>query len=81
MQVAAQLDMLPFSSAMTGMDGVRAQVGALVHAHAVLDKPLTNLLLGLQCMTHVAPTNEEADEALRYVQCGRDAHQQLDDVR
>jgi len=67
MQVAAQLDMLPFSSAMMGMDGVRAQFGALVHAHAALDKPLTNLRLGLQCMTHVAPTDEEAAEALRYV--------------
>jgi len=41
--VAAQLDMLAFSSAMMGMEGVRAQFGALVHAHAALDKPLTNL--------------------------------------
>lgn len=66
-QVAAQLDMLPFSSGMMGMDGIRAQFGALVHAHAAVGKPLTNLRLGLQCMTHVAPTDEEAYEALRYV--------------
>jgi alkanesulfonate monooxygenase SsuD/methylene tetrahydromethanopterin reductase-like flavin-dependent oxidoreductase (luciferase family) len=66
MRVAAQLDMLPFSSGMMGMDGVRSQFGALVHAHAALGKPLTNLRLGLQCMTHVAPTDEEAYEALRY---------------
>jgi alkanesulfonate monooxygenase SsuD/methylene tetrahydromethanopterin reductase-like flavin-dependent oxidoreductase (luciferase family) len=67
MQVAAQLDMLPFSSAMMGWEGVRAQFGALVHAQAALGKPLTGLRLGLQCMTHVAPTDEEAAEALRYV--------------
>jgi alkanesulfonate monooxygenase SsuD/methylene tetrahydromethanopterin reductase-like flavin-dependent oxidoreductase (luciferase family) len=64
--VAAQLDMLPFSSGMMGTDGVRAQFGALVHAYAALGKPLANLRLGLQCMTHVAPTDEEACEALRY---------------
>ncbi len=67
MRVAAQLDMLPFSSGMMGTDGIRAQFGALVHAHAGLGKALSDLHLGLQCMTHVAPTDEEASEALRYV--------------
>jgi alkanesulfonate monooxygenase SsuD/methylene tetrahydromethanopterin reductase-like flavin-dependent oxidoreductase (luciferase family) len=66
MQVAAQLDMLPFSSAMMGAAGIRAQFGALVHAYAALGKPLTNLRLGLQCMTHVAPSDEEAYAELRY---------------
>ncbi|HSF33290.1 MAG TPA: LLM class flavin-dependent oxidoreductase [Candidatus Tectomicrobia bacterium] len=67
MRVAAQLGMLPFSSAMMGTEGIRAQFGALVHSYADLDKSLTNLRLGLQCMTHVAPTDEEACEALPYV--------------
>jgi alkanesulfonate monooxygenase SsuD/methylene tetrahydromethanopterin reductase-like flavin-dependent oxidoreductase (luciferase family) len=67
MRVAAQLDMLPFSSGMMGTEGIRAQFGALVHAHADLGKPLTSLRLGLQCMTHVAPTDEETYEALPYV--------------
>jgi alkanesulfonate monooxygenase SsuD/methylene tetrahydromethanopterin reductase-like flavin-dependent oxidoreductase (luciferase family) len=67
MRVAAQHDMLPFSSAMMGLEGVRAQFGALAHAHAALGKPLTGLRLGLQCMTHVASTDEEAAAALRYV--------------
>ena len=66
MQIAAQLDMLPFSSAMMGTDGVRAQCGALAHAQVALDKPLTNLRMGLQCMTHVAPTDAEAYEEVRY---------------
>jgi alkanesulfonate monooxygenase SsuD/methylene tetrahydromethanopterin reductase-like flavin-dependent oxidoreductase (luciferase family) len=67
MQIAAELDMLPFSSGMMGAEGVRAQFGALVHAHAGLGKSSTDLRLGLQCMTHVAPTDEEAYEALPYV--------------
>jgi alkanesulfonate monooxygenase SsuD/methylene tetrahydromethanopterin reductase-like flavin-dependent oxidoreductase (luciferase family) len=66
MRVAAELDMLPFSSAMMGTAGIRAQFGALAHAHAELGKPLTSLRLGLQCMTHVAPTDEEAVAELRY---------------
>ena len=52
--------MLPLSSGMMGTDGVRSQFGALVHAHDELNKPTSGLRLGLQCMTHVAPTDEEA---------------------
>ena len=51
---------------MMGTVGVRAQFGALVHAHAALGKPTTNLRLGLQCMTHVAPTDAEAYDAVAY---------------
>jgi alkanesulfonate monooxygenase SsuD/methylene tetrahydromethanopterin reductase-like flavin-dependent oxidoreductase (luciferase family) len=66
MQLAARMDMLPLSSSMMGMAGVRAQFGALVRAHADLGKPIHNLRLGLQCVTHVAPTDEEAYAALPY---------------
>jgi alkanesulfonate monooxygenase SsuD/methylene tetrahydromethanopterin reductase-like flavin-dependent oxidoreductase (luciferase family) len=66
MRMAAHLDMLPFSSAMMGLAGIRAQYGTLAHAHAELGKPLTHLRLGAQCMTHIAPTDAEAAEALRY---------------
>ena len=59
MQLAARMDML-LSSSMMGMAGVRAQFGALVRAHTDLGKPIHNLRLGLQCVTHVAPTDEEA---------------------
>jgi alkanesulfonate monooxygenase SsuD/methylene tetrahydromethanopterin reductase-like flavin-dependent oxidoreductase (luciferase family) len=60
MQLAAQMDMLPLTSGMLGPEGIRTQFGALVRAHAVLGKPTNNLRLGIQCMTHVAPTDEEA---------------------
>jgi alkanesulfonate monooxygenase SsuD/methylene tetrahydromethanopterin reductase-like flavin-dependent oxidoreductase (luciferase family) len=66
MQLAARMDMLPLSSSMMGMAGVRAQFGVLVRAHADLGKPIHNLRLGLQCVTHVAPTDEEAYAALPY---------------
>jgi alkanesulfonate monooxygenase SsuD/methylene tetrahydromethanopterin reductase-like flavin-dependent oxidoreductase (luciferase family) len=66
MQLAARLDMLPFSSAMMGTAGLRAQYGVLAQAHTALGKPLDNLRLGLQCMTHVAPTDDEAYAEIRY---------------
>ena len=67
MKLAAKMDMLPLSSSMMGMDGVRKQMASLVHARAALGKPIDGMSLGLQCMTHVAPTDEEAYEALPYV--------------
>lgn len=66
MRLAAKHDMLPLSSGMMGREGIRAQFGSLVHAHHEMGKPIDNLRLGLQCMTHVAPTDEEALDALRY---------------
>lgn len=67
MRLAARLDMLPLSSSMMGLDGVRKQMASLVHAHTEFGKPAADLSLGLQCMTHVAPTDAEALDALRYV--------------
>ena len=67
MQLAARLDMLPLSSSALGMDGVRKQLASYIHARKDLGKPLQRPSLALQCMTHVAPTDEEAYEALPYV--------------
>jgi alkanesulfonate monooxygenase SsuD/methylene tetrahydromethanopterin reductase-like flavin-dependent oxidoreductase (luciferase family) len=65
MQLAAKHQMLPFTSSQMGLDGIRAQYGVLAHAHRDLGKPLDNLRLGIQCITHVAPTDKEAREALK----------------
>ncbi len=67
MRLAAAKDMLPLSSSMMGLDGVRKQMASLVQARHALGKPADALRLGLQCMTYVAPTDEEAHEALPYV--------------
>ena len=66
MQLAADLDMLPLSSGMMGIDGVKAQLGSFVHARMTAGKPMQNIDLGLQCMTHVAPTDEQAYEEVKY---------------
>ena len=67
MELAARLDMLPLSSSALGMDGVRKQLATYVQARESLGKPRQRPSLALQCMTHVAPTDEEALEALPYV--------------
>ena len=72
MQLAAQHDMLPLSSSNLGMDGVKRQLGSYLQARKAAGKPLGiaadgSPSLALQCMTHVAPTDEEALEALPYV--------------
>ncbi len=67
MQLAAQHDMLPLSSSSLGMDGVRKQLGSYLQACEDLGKPQRQPSLALQCMTYVAPTDEEALEALPYV--------------
>ena len=64
-QLAAQHHMLPFTSSQMGLDGIRAQYGVLAHCHRDLGKPVDHLRLGVQCITHVAPTDQEAREALK----------------
>ncbi len=66
MELAAKHDMLPISSSMMGVDGLRTQYGVLAHAHRNLGKPVDDLRLGIQCVTHVAPTDQEARDALKY---------------
>lgn len=66
MQLAAKHDMLPFSSSMMGIAGIRGQYGVLAHAHNDIGKPVDDLRLGLQCITHVAETEAEAQEAIKY---------------
>ena len=67
MQLAAEHDMLPLSSSNLGMDGVKKQLGSYLQTRKALGKPFRDPSLALQCMTHVAPTDEEALEALPYV--------------
>ncbi len=67
MELAAQHDILPLSSSNLGMDGVKRQLGSYLQARKAMNKPIQDPSLALQCMTHVAPTDEEAMEALPYV--------------
>lgn len=66
MQVAAQHDMLPITTGLLGADGVMAHLSSLVHARRDLGKSIDEIELGLQCITHVAETEEEARTQLQY---------------
>ena len=66
MQLAAERDMMPLTTGLLGGAGMRAHLGALVHAKLALGKPIDNIELGMQAITHVADTDEEARAQLKY---------------
>jgi len=64
MKLAAERDITPLTSSMMGMDAVSSHFGSYVRARNDANKPLNNLEMSLQCMTHCSPTNQEALENL-----------------
>jgi alkanesulfonate monooxygenase SsuD/methylene tetrahydromethanopterin reductase-like flavin-dependent oxidoreductase (luciferase family) len=66
MKLAAQWDMMPITTGLLGAQGMRAHLGALVHARLDLGKPIHPLELGMQAITHVAGTDKEARAQLGY---------------
>ena len=66
MKLAAKWDMMPVTTGLLGESGVRAHLGSLVHARMELGKPIDDLELGLQCITHVAGTDQEAQDQIGY---------------
>lgn len=60
MKLAAERDMMPITTGLLGASGMRAHLGALVHFKMALGKPTNNIELGMQAITHVADTDEEA---------------------
>ncbi|MCI0438633.1 MAG: LLM class flavin-dependent oxidoreductase [Chloroflexi bacterium] len=81
MRLAAQLDMLPLSSSMMGAQGIRSQLAAYAHSLVELGKPTNDMRLALQCMMHVAPTDEEAMDALKNVRWQNRAQRALNQRR
>ncbi len=81
MRLAAQLDMLPLSSSMMGAQGIRSQMTAYMHSLVELGKPTSGMRLALQCMMHVAPTDEEAMDALKNVRWQNRAQRALNQRR
>jgi alkanesulfonate monooxygenase SsuD/methylene tetrahydromethanopterin reductase-like flavin-dependent oxidoreductase (luciferase family) len=66
MKLAAERDMMPITTGLLGAAGMRAHLGALVHARLALGKPVNNIELGMQAITHVAETDAEARAQLDY---------------
>ena len=60
MQLAARWDMMPITTGLLGEDGVTAHLASFVQANKDLGKPYHGLHLGLQCMTYVGETDEQA---------------------
>ena len=66
MHLAAQRDMMPITTGLLGAAGVQSHLSALIQARASLGKPINDTTLGLQCITHVAETDAEAEAQLSY---------------
>lgn len=66
MNLAAERDLVPVTTGLLGEAGVRAHLSSLVQARIELGKPIHDLELGLQCMTHVAETDSDARAQLGY---------------
>ena len=66
MQLAAKWDMMPVTTGLLGGDGMQAHLTSLIHARMDLGKDIHRIDLGMQAITHVAPTDEEAREQIEY---------------
>jgi len=66
MELAAAWDMMPVTTGLLGEGGVKAHLGSFVKAKHSLGKPYAGLELGIQSMTSVTETDEEAKKLLNY---------------
>jgi alkanesulfonate monooxygenase SsuD/methylene tetrahydromethanopterin reductase-like flavin-dependent oxidoreductase (luciferase family) len=66
MQLAAKWDMMPLTTGLLGGDGMSAHLASLIHARMDLGKSIHGIDLGMQAITHVAETDEEAREQVKY---------------
>jgi alkanesulfonate monooxygenase SsuD/methylene tetrahydromethanopterin reductase-like flavin-dependent oxidoreductase (luciferase family) len=62
MQLAAKWDMMPLTTGLLGGDGMRAHLASLIHARMDLGKSIDGIDLGMQAITHVAETDQQAPE-------------------
>jgi alkanesulfonate monooxygenase SsuD/methylene tetrahydromethanopterin reductase-like flavin-dependent oxidoreductase (luciferase family) len=66
MQLAAKWDMMPLTTGLLGGDGMRAHLASLIHARMDLGKSIDGIDLGMQAITHVAETDQQAREQIEY---------------
>ena len=66
MQLAAKWDMMPLTTGLLGGDGMRAHLASLIHARMDLGKSIHGIDLGMQAITHVAETDDEARKQVEY---------------
>ena len=66
MQLAAKWDMMPLTTGLLGGDGMQAHLASLIHTRMDLGKSIDGIELGMQAITHVAESDEEAREQVKY---------------
>ena len=66
MRPAAERDIVPITSGFVGAQGIQNAATLWAHTRHELGKPLTGLELGLQAMSHVTDTEQEARADLGY---------------
>jgi hypothetical protein len=66
MRLAAERDIVPITSGFMGAKGIRDAATIWAHTRRELAKPITGLEIGLQAMSHVTDTEQEARAELGY---------------
>ena len=66
MQLAAEKDMMPITAGLLGMKAMRSHVASLYHAYQGQGKSTSGIEVGLQCVTHVADTDQQARDQISY---------------
>ena len=66
MKLAAERDMMPITTGLLGAEGMQAHLASLIHARIELGKPIHGVELGMQAITHVAETDQQARAQLDY---------------
>ena len=66
MELAAAWDMMPITTGLLGEGGVKAHLASFVKAKKAIGKPYKNVDLGIQSMTCVTATDDEAESLLQY---------------
>ena len=66
MKLAAERDMMPYTTGLLGSAGVSSHLTSLVQARLALGKPVADVEVGMQCITHVAETDDEARAQLAH---------------
>jgi alkanesulfonate monooxygenase SsuD/methylene tetrahydromethanopterin reductase-like flavin-dependent oxidoreductase (luciferase family) len=76
-RMAAERDIVPLTSSFLGIERIRAAAALWTRTRQESGKPVGGMQLGIQTMTHVADTDGEARENMRYARWQNRANRAL----
>jgi alkanesulfonate monooxygenase SsuD/methylene tetrahydromethanopterin reductase-like flavin-dependent oxidoreductase (luciferase family) len=76
-KMAAERDIVPLTSSFLGLERIRATAALWTQTRQASGRPVSGLELGIQTMAHVAETDAEARENLRYARWQNRANRAL----